>query len=84
MTLCGFDYCLANKISKCGENILKAPNLKVEISSMKLGSVSLSSLVRFDNLVSESLGLTLLKDQIGVCVKELFVKHKVLFKCSIL
>lgn len=40
MTLRAFDYCLANKIPKCGENILKVLNLKVEISSMKLGPVS--------------------------------------------
>lgn len=40
LTLCAFDHCLANKIPKCGENILKILNLKVEISSMKLGPVS--------------------------------------------
>lgn len=50
LTSCAFDYYLANKISKCGEEkkkCFKVLNLKLKVPSMKL-----SSWVRFDSSLS--------------------------------
>lgn len=84
LTSCGLGYCLANKIPKCGEKIFQSTEL--EIGSAKYETWSWLLVAGWDLTAqpSESLSLTLLEDQVGLHVRELLVKHRVLFKGNML